>query len=103
MTPKEFSLTLSSPNQFNPTTTVRYDLPMTTQMGLRVYDALGRHVLTLVEGVVEAGSHETVVNSEELATGVYFFRMEAGTFIRTCKMLLLKQLADKDSGRRSVL
>jgi hypothetical protein len=96
MIPNEFALTLNPPSQFNPVATVKYDLPVGIRMTLRVYDALGRQVTTLVDGVVNAGSHEAYLNSDGLSSGVYFFRMEAGTFIRTNKMLLLKQFSDRD-------
>jgi len=96
MIPNEFTLSLNPPSQCNPMTTVRFDLPVGTRMTLRVYDALGRQVTTLVDGIVAAGSHEAYLNSDGLSSGVYFFRMEAGTFIRTGKMLLLKQFSDHD-------
>jgi hypothetical protein len=86
--PRDFSLEVSHPTQHIPVVTAKYELPISTKMSLRVYDALGRDVFTIVDGFTQAGSHEITVNSAHLASGLYYFRMEAGTFIRTCKTIL---------------
>jgi len=88
MIPRDFSLVVSIPIRHVPVVTARYELPISTKMSLRVYDALGRDVFTIVDGFTQAGSHEITVNSAHLASGLYYFRMEAGTFIRTCKTIL---------------
>jgi hypothetical protein len=88
--PKEFSLAQNYPNPFNPSTTIKYDLPVTSRVVLRVYDVLGRVVLTLVDGIIPAGYHEVVVNSDKLSSGIYFYRIEAGSFRETKKLVLAR-------------
>jgi hypothetical protein len=88
--PTAFRLAQNYPNPFNPATTIKYDLPVASHVVLRVYDLLGRDVITLVNGVVDAGYHEVVINTSNLASGVYLYRMEAGSFIETRKMILLR-------------
>jgi|WetSurMetagenome_2_1015567.scaffolds.fasta_scaffold29635_2 hypothetical protein len=102
MIPNEFGLSLESPNQLDTRTKVTYDLPVSTRMTLRVYDTLGRHVLTLVDGLVEAGNHTVSVDMDDLPSGMYFYRMEAGTYIHTCGSLLLKGIALKRYGGECV-
>ena len=80
----------SSPNPFRGATTILYDLPAAAFVTLRVYDALGREVATLVEGVQPAGSHGARFDGRSLASGVYFYQMRTGTFRDTEKVLLLK-------------
>jgi photosystem II stability/assembly factor-like uncharacterized protein len=88
--PVKATLLQSYPNPFNPTTTIKYDLPTDSPVSLKVYDVLGREVLTLVEGVERSGSHEVVLNASDLSSGVYFYRLKAGDFTNTRRLLLLK-------------
>ena len=79
----------------NPTTTVRYQVPEDARVVIRVYDLLGRVVTTLVDAQVSAGFYHRVWDGRNdaglrVASGVYIYRMEAGTFVQTRKMLLLK-------------
>jgi len=88
--PAEFSLSQNYPNPFNPTTTIRYALPQRSQVTLTVFNTLGQPVSTLVSGTEEAGSYEVKFNGSNLASGVYFYRIQAGGFVQTRKLLLLK-------------
>ncbi|RJP74669.1 MAG: T9SS C-terminal target domain-containing protein [Candidatus Zixiibacteriota bacterium] len=84
-------LTLSaSPNPFNPTTAVSYELPAASRLNLKVYDTAGREVATLVEGWREAGSHEVTFDAAGLPSGVYLLRMQAGEYSEVMKMMLVK-------------
>ena len=80
----------SSPNPFRGATTILYDLPMRASVTLSVYNALGQEVVTLVDDERPAGSHRVRFDGTGLASGVYFYRMRAGSFQDTQKLLLLK-------------
>ena len=92
--PIAFSLSQNYPNPFNPATTIKYSIPMGTQRALtiqlKVYDILGREVKTLVNEVKSPGNYEVNFNASSLASGVYFYRLQAGNFIQTKKMILMK-------------
>lgn len=88
--PTTFGLAQNYPNPFNPTTIIKYDLPIDSRVSLKVYDVLGREVVTLVDGLIPAGYHEAVFNSGTLTSGVYFYRIEAGSFIESKKLILLR-------------
>jgi hypothetical protein len=78
------------PDPFNPATTIRYALPEAGAVRLVVYNALGQEVAHLVEGLVAAGTHEVVFDGQGLPSGVYLYRLEAGTFVQTRRMTLVK-------------
>ncbi|RPH33331.1 T9SS C-terminal target domain-containing protein, partial [bacterium] len=78
------------PNPFNPTTTIRYALPHRSHVLITAFNPLGQQVAQLVEAEVEAGYHEVQFNATNLASGVYFYRMQAGTFTDTRKLLLVR-------------
>ncbi len=78
------------PNPFNPLTTIKYDLPVDANVNLKVYDMLGREVLSLVDRFETAGYHQTTVDGTKLSSGVYFYRIRAGSFTDVKKLLLLK-------------
>ncbi len=88
--PTMFVLEQNYPNPFNPITTIRYSLPHIEYVKLFVYDVLGRQVAILVDKKQDAGAYETVFNAHLLTSGVYFYRLNIGTFTNTKKMLLLK-------------
>jgi len=88
--PTEFSLSQNYPNPFNPSTTINFALPKVSNVKLTIYNALGKEVATLVNGTMEAGNHSTVWNASNNASGMYFFKLEAGNFTSTKKMMLIK-------------
>lgn len=86
----QFALQPAYPNPFNPATQISYDVPATMSVTLYVYDVLGRTVRTLVDGVQDAGRYDVTFDATNLASGIYYYRMEAGTFAETRQMLLVK-------------
>jgi hypothetical protein len=93
--PSDFGLSQNRPNPFNPVTTIRYAVAEEGPLSIRIYNVLGQQVITLVEGIRPAGYHEvswdgTDTRGQEVASGIYFYRMEAGDFGVTKRMILLK-------------
>ena len=88
--PRDLVITSVHPNPFNPTATIEFTLSTTQRMTLRVFDVTGRVVATLADGVYEPGDHRLTFNGTNLATGLYFARLESGANITTAKLLLLK-------------
>jgi hypothetical protein len=88
--PKEFNLYQNYPNPFNPVTSIKYDVPQNSFVSIRVYDVTGKQIMDLVNGEQAAGVYEAVFDASHLASGVYFYRMEAGKFSSVMKMVLLK-------------
>ena len=88
--PTDYILNQNYPNPFNPVTTIRFGLPERNHVTLKVYNILGQDVATLVDEVRPAGYHVIHWNAENLASGLYFTRMESGNKVRLTKMLLLK-------------
>ncbi|MBD3165190.1 T9SS type A sorting domain-containing protein, partial [bacterium] len=88
--PAEFALEQNYPNPFNPTTTIRFGLPEASDVSLVVYNVMGREVVRLMEGELSAGWHAVQFDASRLASGVYFYRLEAGSFNATRKMVLFK-------------
>jgi hypothetical protein len=87
--PGRFTLGQNYPNPFNPSTTIRYALPGRAHVTLAVFNTLGQQVATLVNESEEAGNHDVRFDGGGLASGVYFYRLMAGTFVQTKKLLLL--------------
>ncbi len=85
-----FKLEQNYPNPFNPETTISFSFPRTELATLKIYDALGREVATLANGVIPAGEHRIRWRSNGLASGVYFYRLRAGNFSAVKKMLVLQ-------------
>jgi hypothetical protein len=88
--PEHYSIDQNYPNPFNPTTTIRYSLPHTSFVTLSVYNTLGQRVAQLVNEQQQAGYHEAVFRGDGLASGVYFYRLDAGSFTSVKKLILLK-------------
>ncbi len=88
--PGTFELSQNYPNPFNPTTNIRYTIPQQTTVRLRVFNLLGQQLVELVNEVKPAGTHVVGFDASRLSTGVYFYRIEAGSFTDVKKMVLLK-------------
>jgi Secretion system C-terminal sorting domain len=88
--PKKFELMQNYPNPFNPITTIKYSLPTSVKVELKIFDALGRKVTTLVNAKQLAGSYAIQVKLPKIASGVYFYKITAGKFQQVKKMLLIK-------------
>jgi Leucine-rich repeat (LRR) protein len=93
--PETFDLQQNYPNPFNPSTTIRYDLPSDSNVKLQIFNSAGQLVTTLVNGYEAAGYRTALWNGRNrygnaVASGVYFYRIEAGSFVQSRKMLLLK-------------
>jgi len=88
--PSEFTLEQNYPNPFNPSTTVKYELPRTSHVNLSVFDILGREVSVLVNDKRDSGVYEVNFDASNLASGVYFYRLQAGDYVATKRLLLLK-------------
>ena len=87
---KTNGLAQNYPNPFNPTTVISYNLRTSGRVTLKVYDVLGREVMTLVDGYQDAGVHTAEFNGENLASGVYFYRLTAPGVNQINKMLMIK-------------
>jgi len=93
--PNKFALHQNYPNPFNPTTTIRYDLKNNTEVSLEIFNLLGQKIRTLVSGLQEAGYREIGWDGRNdsgigVASGIYIYRIDAGDFIQTRKMVLMK-------------
>lgn len=88
--PEAFSLEQNYPNPFNPTTTIKYQLPELSFVTIKMFDVLGNELETLVNEEKPVGSYEIEFNASALPSGVYFYRLQAGDFVETKKMVLLK-------------
>jgi hypothetical protein len=78
------------PNPFNPTTIISYELPANDMVRLEIYDILGRKIETLLSERQNAGNHSVPFNASNLSSGVYFYRLSAGSFVQTKKLMLIK-------------
>ena len=83
-------LSQNYPNPFNPATTIRYGLPNRSHVTLTVYNTLGQQVAQLINSDIDAGYHEIQFNASNLASGVYFYRMQAGSYVETKKLCLVR-------------
>ena len=94
--PYQAELFQNYPNPFNPTTTIKYQLPITSRVSLKIYDVLGREVVALVNGMKDAGSYTATFDGSKLASGMYFARMIVSPsdgskeIVQVKKMLMLK-------------
>ena len=90
LTPKAFELLQNYPNPFNPSTTINYQIPELSNVVLKVYDVLGNEISVLVNESKQPGYYEVELNATSLPSGIYFYRLQAGSFVETKKMILIK-------------
>ena len=86
----EFKLYNNYPNPFNPSTKIKYQVPSISDVTIRIYDVLGNEIETLVNQEKTAGTYEVEFNSEGISSGIYLYKITAGDFTQTKKMILLK-------------
>ncbi len=87
---KEFKLVQNFPNPFNPSTSINYSIPKNSFVTLKVYNTIGEEVAELINQNIEAGMHAAQFNASDLPTGAYFYRITAGNYSETKKMLLIR-------------
>jgi hypothetical protein len=90
VSPRDFYLRQNYPNPFNPSTTISYDLPKRSFVTLKIVNVLGQEVATLVEGQQDPGQHQVKWSATGWPSGVYFYRLQAGKFVETKKLILLR-------------
>jgi hypothetical protein len=90
LAPTDFVLHQNFPNPFNPSTVIKYSLQVKSQVQLDVFNALGEEVKQLVNEVKEAGQYSIEFNASNLPSGTYLYRLQAGDYVETKKMILLK-------------
>jgi hypothetical protein len=86
----EFSLSQNYPNPFNPSTKISWQSPVSSHQTLKIYDVLSNEVATLVDEYREAGVYEVEFDASQLSSGIYFYQLQAGGFVETKKMILLR-------------
>ena len=88
--PTTFALSQNYPNPFNPSTTISYALPMASNVSLKIFNTLGQLIVTLVDGMKEAGTYQVQWHAADAPSGIYFYRLQAGDFVETNRMILLR-------------
>ena len=88
--PKEFSLSQNYPNPFNPVSLINYSISKEGPVMLKIYNSLGEEVTTLVDEVKQIGNYSVIFDAKNYSSGVYFYRLQSGTFVQTRKMILLR-------------
>ncbi len=88
--PYEYSLSQNYPNPFNPSTTISWQSPVGSHQTLKIYDLLGNEIATLVDEYLPTGTYKVIFDASGLSSGIYFYKLQAGSFVQTKKMLLLK-------------
>ncbi|MBI5809374.1 MAG: T9SS type A sorting domain-containing protein, partial [Ignavibacteriales bacterium] len=88
--PNQFILEQNYPNPFNPATTIKYSIPVSQFVMLKVYDVLGKEIATLINKEQEAGNYVVEFNGSSLASGIYLFKLQTNNFVETKKMVLAK-------------
>jgi len=90
MHPTTYELSQNYPNPFNPSTTIRFQIPDFGYTSLIVFDVLGREVANLISGELSPGTYSIPWDASGVASGMYFYRLQAGDFVETRRLLLLK-------------
>ena len=85
-----FELEWNYPNPFNPSTKIKYSVPQSSNVLLKIYDVLGKEVATLIDEEKPAGNYEVEFNASNLSSGTYFYRLRSGNFVEMKKMVLMK-------------
>jgi|GEM_PF-1997783 len=93
--PESFTVSPNYPNPFNPSTTIRFGLPLESRVSLKIYNSIGQEVTCLINNLMDAGYHEVIFNASDYASGLYIYRLEAVTasgekYLNTQKMILMK-------------
>ncbi|MGB5848244.1 MAG: YCF48-related protein, partial [Ignavibacteriaceae bacterium] len=88
--PTEYNLSNNFPNPFNPSTKIKYSVPQSSKVVIKVFDILGNEIETLVNEEKDVGTYEITWYAEQLSSGVYFYKLQAGNFVETKKMVLMK-------------
>lgn len=88
--PVEFALYQNYPNPFNPETRIKFDLPQQSQVTIKIYDVLGKEVAEIINEELPAGQFETSFNADGLASGIYLYQLQAGSFIHAKKLIVLR-------------
>jgi hypothetical protein len=89
-TPKEFNLAQNYPNPFNPDTKIKFFLPTSENVKIEIYNAIGQKIETLIDKRMNAGHHEVEFHAQNLSSGLYLYKIEAGKFYDVKRMVLLK-------------
>ena len=90
LVPREIQLAQNYPNPFNPSTTLQYSITKSSHVVLEVFNVLGQSVARLVDGQLNAGTYRVTFDASRLSSGVYLYRLKAGDFVQTKKMVLMK-------------
>ena len=88
--PSDFEISQNYPNPFNPVTTIKYALPVDSRVSIKIYDMLGREVATLVNDDKQAGYYQVRFDASNIASGIYFYRIIAGDYVKSYKMVIVK-------------
>jgi hypothetical protein len=88
--PASFSLSQNYPNPFNPSTTISFSLPSRSFVTLKIFDMLGKEVTTIVSGEMSSGNYTKQWDAAIMSSGIYFYRLQAGSFTETKKLILLR-------------
>ena len=86
----DYKLSQNYPNPFNPSTKITYSIPEKSNVSLKVFDLLGSEVVELVKDEIEAGTYEITFYASNLPSGIYYYKLQAGSFVETKKLILLK-------------
>jgi hypothetical protein len=88
--PNNIELLQNYPNPFNPSTTITFKTSVRSMTSLKIFDALGREIRTLVNETLSPGTYNVTMNASDMSTGVYFYRLQVGEFVQTRKLMLIK-------------
>ena len=88
--PGQYALSQNYPNPFNASTLISYELPRQSQVTIEIYDILGRRVTTLINKKQPAGIYQAIWRADNVSSGIYYYKLQAGNYTKTKKMVLLK-------------